>query len=391
MTHSAVRKRYAALTPRRRDDRPAAERLLSALGVEPAMAEVVLGDMAEERARREGMKGAAAARRWYALELVRSVPSLAWYALRHRGPEARLRLAAWITAGAATVTLAAFLLSLREGSPARLVAEGHALADGVVVNHERGRVQLPLRVLDETGRSLPTTGVRYSWMSGAPVIVSPDGAISCPGTGDGVVRASLGGLTTDVRILCRPVSRLLVEQEVGLVAGGPAHDVAFLASDSTGNPVTALTGVLSIRDTSVAALQVTGGRYRVHPRAAGSTRLDVMIGDEHGAADLTVYAPVTTFEWLGADRKWAAVAVRLAPGETRRWRVPPGTYTIDALPARAADPVPDLAVIGANCLPMHEHRTTCASGSGFWVIAYSPWDAASTSTRVGHVALARRD
>ena len=241
MTRRVTRERFAFPVPRPRGTRSAPERLLSALGVDPALAEAVLGDMAEERSHRAATDGRAAAQWWYILEFIRSLPSLVWSAVRHLDPDGRLRLAAWVAGVAMVAGSGAFLLSLRAGPPARLVAEGSALAGGVVVNHDRGQVQLPLRVLDNAGRSLPTTGVRYDWVSGA-AMVSQDGALACLGTGDAVVRASLGALATDVRVICRPVSSLLVAHEMGVVVGDPGRDVAFLARDSTRQPVTTLTG-----------------------------------------------------------------------------------------------------------------------------------------------------
>lgn len=391
MTHPVVRERFASLAPRPQDTRSSVERLLSALGVDPALAEAVLGDMAEERANRAAADGTQAARRWYIREFIRSLPSLAWSAVRHLSPEGRLRLAAWMVGGAFAAGSGAFLLSLRTGPPARLVAENSALAGGVVVNHARGQVQLPLRVLDKAGRSLPTTDVRYGWVSGVPVMVSPDGALACLGTGDAVVRASLGVIATDVRILCRPVSSLMVEHRFGVVLGGPRRGVAFLARDAARQPVTTLSGALTIRDTSIAALDATQGRYRVRARAAGSTYLDVMIGDVRRSTRVTVYAPVPTLEGLQPDQKRVAVAARLTPGETRRWRVARGTYSIQILPGRDSLPIPRLAVVGANCLPGDEQWATCASASDFWVIAYSPLEVVPTQTRAGYVALGRHE
>ena len=147
---------------------------------------------------------------------------------------------------------------------------------------------------------------------------------------------------------------------------------------------------MSIRDTSIAALDVTSGRYRVRARAAGSTVLDVMIGDERGTTDLTVYDPVPTLEGLRPDQERVAVGVHLTSGETRRWRVARGTYVIEALPDADASPAPRVAVVGANCLPPSQQRFVCASASDFWVIAYSPWEAAPTSPRAGYIALRRR-
>lgn len=386
--HPALRDHFLSLTPRERDTRTTTERVLSALGVDPVVAEAVLGDLLEERARRSALDGEAAARAWYVLEFTRSLPSLALGALRHLSPEGRLRLAAWMAGGVLLTATGAYLLSLRAGSPAHLIPAVSALAGGVVVNNERGKVQLPLHVLDEKGRSLPDTGVRFAWISGAPVSVSPDGALACPGTGDAVVRASLGSLATDVRVLCRPVSRVVGENEISIMVGGPAYDVAFLAEDATGKPVTTLTGALSVRDTSIVRLESQLGRYRIHARTAGSTGLDIRIGDEHRGTRVTVYEPVATLEGLRSDHPPVAVPVRLASGEARWWRVSRGFYTIEVLRDGDERVVADLSVVGANCLPGSDQQLTCASAADFWVVVRTGRDTALASS-TAYVALRR--
>lgn len=387
--HPALRDHFLSLTPRTRDTRTTAERVLSALGVDPAVAEAVLGDLMEERARRSAIDGEAAARAWYMLEFIRSLPSLALDVLRQLSPEGRLRLAAWVTSGALAAAAGAYVMSLRAGPPAQLVPSVSALAGGVVVNNQRGQVQLPLHVLDERGRSLPDTGVRFAWISGAPVSVSSDGALACPGTGDAVVRASLGPLTADVRVFCRPVSRVVGENEISIVVGGPAYDVAFLAEDATGKPVTTLTGALSVRDTSIVRLESQLGRYRIHARTAGSTGLDIRIGDEHRGTRVTAYEPVATLEGLRSDHPPVAVPVRLATGEARWWRVRRGFYTIEVLRERDERVVADLSVVGANCLPGSERQLTCASAADFWVVVRTGRDAALASS-TAYVALRRK-
>ena len=65
-----------------------AERLLEALGADPYLREVVLGDLAEEHALRAQWEGEPAARRWYDREGLRAVPFLLrgwWRRLRPAG------------------------------------------------------------------------------------------------------------------------------------------------------------------------------------------------------------------------------------------------------------------------------------------------------------------
>ena len=385
MTHSALRERFAPGARRR----PPAERLLAALAVDPALIEAVLGDLAEEYAARRARDGELAARWWRAREYALTVPPLAWGAFRRLSVEAQVRVVAWTSGGVLALGFVAFLLSLRAGPPARLVVAAHGQAGGVVVNNERRPVQLPLRVLDAAGRPLPTTGVRYEWVSGVPVTLSPQGALTCTDAGDAIVRASLGAIVTPMRVLCRPVSSVLTEG-ISLVVGGPSHELTFLARDSAGRRVTDLTGTVRSRDTSIVALEVKDGSYRVRARAAGSTRIDIVIGDAENTAGVTAYAPVATLEGLGPEQRHAAVAVRLAPGEWRRWLVSRGTYGIGILPDDANGPQPRLMVAGANCIPGAE-GLTCASAMDFWVYASVPPDAGSATTHSGYVVLRRSD
>lgn len=69
------------------------ERLVYALGADPVFTDAVLGDLAEERARREERQSAIAARWWYVREAFRSTPHLLWNAARHGGSRGRRRAA----------------------------------------------------------------------------------------------------------------------------------------------------------------------------------------------------------------------------------------------------------------------------------------------------------
>lgn len=64
----------------------ALESIIRSLGADPYLADVVLGDLAEEFAERAAFDGELEARRWYATEAIRSVPHLLRSAL------ARLRV-----------------------------------------------------------------------------------------------------------------------------------------------------------------------------------------------------------------------------------------------------------------------------------------------------------
>jgi hypothetical protein len=82
-----------------------AERLLEALGADPYLREVVLGDLAEEHALRTRWQGEHAARRWYYHEGLRTVPFLlrGWWRRLRPSDVASLVLAVAVSWVAASV------------------------------------------------------------------------------------------------------------------------------------------------------------------------------------------------------------------------------------------------------------------------------------------------
>src|SRR5688572_14476153 len=100
-----------------------------------------------------------------------------------------------------TAVLALLFVMACKQPPARLVV---GVSDTVIVNSQRP-IQIPIQVLDAAGHVLPDTGVRYQWTSGAPVTVSATGVATCTQAGDATIRASLGPLSIDFLLRCRPV------------------------------------------------------------------------------------------------------------------------------------------------------------------------------------------
>jgi len=316
---------------------PGGEALLQALRADPAFADAVLGDLAEEYALRAARDGVGAARWWYARDALRSAPHLVRSAVRYLGPRGRARLVASFAGVVLASTLAPFVLAAGKGPPQRLVA------DSVVVNTLQP-VRLPMRVLDADGRVLPDSGVRYAWTAGAPVSVSPGGVVTCSEPGDAAVRASLGTLATRIRVLCRPVAAILAPNRLELIVGAPARDVPFEAFGPDGRPVTLLVGRIEVGDSTIATLE----GQRIRGRADGSTWVQTLIGNRTGFTSVDVYQPVLTPEGVGPDQR-VAVPVRLARGERRAWRLPAGEYYLTVLPEHDGVAKPRLAVAGASC------------------------------------------
>ena len=264
------------------------ERLLCALGADPEFVEVVLGDLAEERAARSDVDGERAARWWYRLEVLRSAPHLVASAVRGASWRRRSAMMMVVAAAAVTATFAVRSLSSGGDAPARMLANGDT-GDGVVVNNLQP-VQLVMRVLDSSGHALPDTGVHYRWLSGAPIPVTARGVATCTQRGDALLSATLGALSTRLVLRCRPVLRVRALQMVNLIVGDSAVGVPFRAVDAKGRFVSLLRGELSVEDSSVATLDVAAdGTRRVRARAPGTTMVDISIGDRRAGMGVHVY------------------------------------------------------------------------------------------------------
>jgi hypothetical protein len=329
---------------------PWAERVLHGLGAQPSFADAVLGDLAEERARRAEQDGAIAAHWWYAREAFRSAPHLAWNAMRHGGARGRARVTAALLAVALVPTAALIALLLRDGPPVQLVVEaqhGADVSNGIVLNTRRP-VQLEMRVLDAKGHPLSSTDVRYRWAAGIPLKVSPTGVVTCQHPGDATVRASIGTVETTVLLRCRPVKRVLAQMPMNFLVGDPGKDLTFMALSPDGKPVDLLAGEVRVMDSTIAML--TG--MHVRPLAPGYTPVLVRIGDGEGWTGVSVYEPVRTFDGLRPDQELVVAPVRLGRGETIRWSLPMGLFNLHYNRTSAAQPIPVLAVDGLiMCMP----------------------------------------
>jgi hypothetical protein len=283
-----------------------------------------------------------------------------------------------------TAAVALLFVSACKGPPARLVG---GVSDTVIVNNERP-IQLPIRVLDADGHVLPNAGVRYRWTSGVPVSVSATGMATCTQSGDATVRASLGVLTTDLLLRCRPVRDVRTLRMMNLVVGGPAEELPFEAVGVDDRPVTLLTGQVTILDTTIATVE----NLRIRARAPGSTAIDMRIGDRVAGASVHVYERVATPEGI-LPGQHVAVPVRLAGGEMRRWRLPAAreVYFLTMLPERAED-IPRLAIVGANCDPGFDpHSYFCLAKDGASVFVYHPHETDSAAQLSGTLAVWRQD
>lgn len=310
---------------------------LPAPGANSAFTEDVLGDLAEEYALRAGRDGVWTASWWYTHQALRSAPHLIRNSVRNLGPRGRVRLAASLAGLVLASALIVIALPAGMGPPERLVAST------VVVNNLES-VRLPMRVLDAAGRTLPNADVRYTWTSGSPVSVSREGLITCEESGDAVVLAALGPLVTNVPVRCRPVNEIRAPGTLELILGGPGRDVPFEAVGLDGRPVTLLVGRMHIGDSTIATLE----GQRIRARAPGRTWVETFIGNRATFSSVHVYGPAESPEAVRPDQL-LAVPVRLAPGETREWRLPAGRYFLRVVLDRDDQPKARLVAAGARC------------------------------------------
>lgn len=333
-----------------------AERLLLALGADPAFVDGVFGDLAEEYAHRLAADGPRVAWAWRLGELTRSMPHLVRSALRHGGPRAYLRLGAVAAMIVLSLAVVALAIAMRDGAPASLDA-GPAFADaGIVVNNTRP-VQIEMRVLDKAGHRLSADSVRFAWISGSPLTITPTGVLTCTGRSDARVRATLGAIFTDVDVRCRPVVELRAATWIDFVAGdsAPRH-LPFEALGLDGYPVTELRGAVRLFDQDIASLDGAS----IRPKGEGATVVRVQVGEQEARMRVVVYTPVASFDGLRDEQSYVSRAVRLARGDTVHWSLPNGSYWLKYLPRRPNEAPPTITVAGAiGCMQgdgIHAYR-----------------------------------
>ncbi len=307
-SHTPPRARPASLT----------ERLLQSLGAEHEFAEAVLGDLREEYALRASRDGVGAARRWYVREALRSAPHLLWSSLRHACRYHRSRVVAVIAGIAFTSVVVVIALLMRDGPPARLAAG----TDDVVVVNNLKPVHVPVRVMDAAGHALNLAGVRFRRISGAAVRVATNGEVTCTKSGDARVRVSLGAISHDILLRCRPMSLITEAGDAWIyVVGDSAHAFPISGVGPDGKPVDLVAGTASVSDSDVISLD----GLLLHPKAPGTTKLDVTVGDIWMETTVTVHERAATPVALRPGQAFVS-ALRLPSGGVRRWPLRPGYY-----------------------------------------------------------------
>lgn len=362
-----------------------AESLLHLLGAGSPLAEDIIGDLAEEYAERRARDGDAAARRWYAREALRSTPHLLRTALTSGTEEGRLRLLVLLGLPAAITTAALLALLLRPGAPTMLVA-GHEGGEGRVVVSNMLSARIPLRVMDEQGRTLPDSGVRFAREHGKAAVISEEGVARCTRPGDVMVRATLGRASTRFTLSCQPINQLYVKQWYNVVLGGAGEAVRVGGYDTHGDAVTRVAATYQVDDPAVATVE----RDRIVGHAPGRTFVYVSTGERAATAAVTVFEPVASFAGLRAEQRYVIAPVRLAPGAMEEWPLPAGRVWLVNQVDRMGD-APALSTRGpVSCEPALApgvYRARCTVGAGASLTLTNP--RAGGAALEGAVALER--
>jgi hypothetical protein len=269
--------------------------------------------------------------------------------------------------------------------PAARISAG--VRDTVIIN---GMVptRIAVDVSDARGHPLRGTAAHFQRVSGAPIPVTDSGVVTCTARGDAVVRASAGAVAHDFTLFCRPVSHVYGFGMVKLVAGDPPRQLSFLAIGPDSQQVTLFGSRILVADTTIVIVEGT----TIRGLRDGETSISLPMGERSADGWVHVYGPGTTPAGLPRGGH-VALPVSLTSGEMRQWRLTASreNYLISMLPDPSADPMPRLAVLGANCAPGgDDHTLLCVSLHGGSVIAYDPPGAGGGRTVHGRVAVWRQ-
>ncbi|MDQ6737852.1 MAG: hypothetical protein M3Z30_09155, partial [Gemmatimonadota bacterium] len=336
--------------------------MLRHLGADPDFADAVLGDLAEEYAYRTERDGSSSARCWYAGEAIRSAPHFvrSWY--RYAQVHARGQIVAVFAGIAATSFVVVLAIVTRDGPPARLE---FGASNEIVINNEEP-VHIPVRVLDARGHTLEQPGMRFRYLSGAPIRMSANGIVTCSYMADALVRVSVGDLNRDFLIRCRPIRMMDVLNFGDFIEGDPPTRLNLVAQSPDGRSVGLVAGTMTVTDTTVASLD---GLY-LRPRAPGFTRVIVSAGDRNAVLPVEVLKRRNTPSDLKPFQAFSA-PLEMHTGETKRWSVGRGLHIFSLDDGAGTEPLPSrntaapgltLASLNANCVEIGSHqRVMCAA------------------------------
>ena len=356
-----------------RSSEPLMARILRHLGADPEFADAVLGDLAEEYTYRTERDGRNSARWWYAGEAIRSAPHFvrSWY--RYSQVHARGQIVAVFAGIAATSFVVVLAIVTRDGPPARLE---FGASNEIVINNE-DPVHIPVQVLDARGHTLKQSGMRFRYISGAPIRMSQNGIVTCGVVSDALVRVSVSDLSRDFLIRCRPIRMMDILNFDDFIEGDPPTRLNLVAQAPDGRSVGLVAGTLIVTDTTVAALD---GLY-LRPKKPGSTQVVVFAGDRKAVLRVEVLKRMDSPMNLKPFQAFSA-QLEMHTGETKRWSIGRGLHIFSLDDGAGTEPITSrntaapgltLASLNANCVEIGSHqRVMCAALKDAEVIVYAP-------------------
>lgn len=223
------------------------------------------------------------------------------------------------------------------GTPARLTIRD----DQVVVNNRR-TIRMPVRALDAKGKELPIDAVRYRFVSGDPIPLTPRGDVNCAKRGDAEVIAMAGPIEQRFTLRCRPVAGLSGDLVLDVHSGGrDSVPLDVGAMDSVRRPVDLAAMRVTIEDTDIAVVR---DGY-LFGRTAGETFIRVDIGDCTLVRRIDVWRRLHVVTAMKPYDELAEPPLALRGGEIRTWSPPPGHYEMNLTSTGALA----LGVANANC------------------------------------------
>jgi hypothetical protein len=273
------------------------------------------------------------------------------------------------------------------------------------VNNEK-TVHLPVRVFDAEGHLLKSTGVRFQRIAGARIPISASGQVTCRKAGDAYVRISLGVLSRDILLRCRPIHTLGGRIGGDFIAGDLPAKLRISAAGPDGRPVELIALSAQVQDSDVASLD----GLNLQAKAPGTTEISFWAGDQWVSDYIRVHKRGSTPGTLRVGEGFASV-VRLRGGDVQRWPVPYGRLYEVALTPMTADTSDShrhnnentrvgtdsehelsLAITNANCVtPGFALSYRCVALNNSEVIVRAPSGASPTDLFAGHLTMFRLD
>ena len=296
----------------------------------------------------------------------------------------------------ASIALVAACSGLTSSTPGPAAHLSAGTSDTIIINTDGAPTPLRVQALDARGRLVTRTAIRYERTGGDPLPLTANGEVSCGRRGDVVVRARLAQLSKSFFVRCRPVDYVQIPGPLQFVLGDSLLSqprlIPVAAYDANRRAVSQLAGTLTLLDTSLAHISGT----TLFPRSRGISVVGAHVGSGSGWIGLHIYQRVDSLSALDTllhvrpHQRLFAVPLRLAPGESRSRRLPPGMWMVTTQAQTQDGPKPFRVRVenAASCLPNllnDPGRFGCRTGGNATVVVYRPFVAGDTASAAGYL------